>query len=238
MQIVVSQTLTHFTDTNPKQSKTLLILHGWGHSSKNWETVISLLDKNYRYIALDLPSFGNTQNLPSPSGVPEYTTFTHQFISKLNLKSVSLLGHSFGGQIAVDFSLKYPKMVEQLILLSPTCIRQPSPKTKLLSSIKKIFPFAGRFGQLFHSSDYTNSSPIQKKVLSTILTQDFSNKLVDIIPNTHVIWGSEDKEIPYSGKVIAESVPNSQLHIIYSSGHNPHVTHPQKLTSIINEILC
>lgn len=238
MQIVVSQILTHYTDTNTKQPHTLLILHGWGHSSKNWETTIPLLDKSYRYISLDLPSFGDTQSLPQPAGIPEYTNFVHQFICKLNLKSLSLLGHSFGGQIAVDFSLKHPQMVKKLILLSPACIRQSSPKTKLLSSVKKVIPFANRFGQFFHSADYANSSPIQKKVLSTILTQDFSNKLRDITQTTHIIWGSEDKEIPYSGKIIAESIPDSHLHLVYSSGHNPHLTHPQKLASIINEILC
>ncbi|TRZ48323.1 alpha/beta hydrolase, partial [bacterium] len=241
MQIVSSGILVNYRAVNSKEAQTLLILHGWGQSSSDWQTVLDGLPKNVTGIALDLPTFGSTQALPGNPGVADYSDFVNHFITKLKLKNITLLGHSFGGQIAVDFSLRFPKQIRRLILVSPACIRQSNPGVK--SQIAKVFKpllktlspqIYDRIFQRIASPNYFNSTPNQREVLNTILYQDYSGKLPDITTLTSIIWGDKDITIENKSKFLAEQIPNSHLYVLYGTDHSPHLTSPQKFISLLN----
>ena len=218
MQIVVDGILTNFLRLNPNRENTLLILHGWGQSAKYWQEILEGLPVETEVIALDLPSFGSTRHLPGIPGVGEYSEFVKNFIEKLKLKNITLLGHSFGGQVGVDFTLRYPKKIKHLILVSPACIRnvQPTNKSKISGLLKPIIQLLPRKirQKIFEnvaSSNYLSSTPLQRTILNKILYEDYSTKLVDITIPTSIIWGSEDKTIPYKGSYLAENIPQSFL---------------------------
>ncbi len=246
MQLVVSGLLTHFLKKDTTSNKTLLLLHGWGHNSQLWQPVINQIE-NATVIALDLPSFGNTPALPTlhTPGVTDYANFVLDFIKKSNTKTpLIILGHSFGGQIAAEIAITHPKIISQLIFVSPALIRSPklSLKSKILKGLKPLnhlLPKAiyQKLVSYISSKDYAASSPIQKKILSKIITEDYSQKLHKITQTTTIIWGSEDKAIPYHGNLLAEKIPNSTLTVMYGAGHNPHLTHIQDLAKIITQAI-
>jgi len=240
----INQTLTHY-ETTGSDPNTLLILHGWGHSAAQWEQFSLLLPPDlFTIISLDLPVFGQTQPLPGYPGVREYSDWLDAFITKKELKHIFLLGHSFGGQVATDYCLRYPGKIKHLILLSPAIIRAPNSTTK--SKLVKIFkpftfflpqPIKRSLLRLFASSNYSSSNPAQKLVLNKIIRQDYSNQIKLLHTPTSIVWGSEDKEIPYMGKFLAENIPHSQLFVLYGSDHNPHLSSPFKLLSVITDIV-
>ncbi|MBU1200134.1 alpha/beta hydrolase [Patescibacteria group bacterium] len=246
MQKIVNGTLTQYQTTNSKQKNTLLVLHGWGQSGSNWQTIANLLPKNYQIVLLDLPGFGGTEHLPDNPSIPEYTQFVFEFIKKLNLKKPAILGHSFGGQIAINLTAKYPTLLFQLILLSPAGIRNRSKKQKLKTRVYKKFKFIKKILpksiiqlilKQLTSTDYLNASSQHKQILKQIVIQDLTNKLNKITTPTTILWGSEDKEIPYSGKIMANLIPNSKLIVLYGQDHNPHLNKPQDLAQAINQNL-
>lgn len=244
MQVVVDGVLTHYLLVDPGHKNTLLILHGWGQSAVSWQKIMAGLPKDNTYIALDLPSFGATRSLPGKSNVSDYSHFIKKFIAKLDLKNVILLGHSFGGQIAVDLSLHYPKLIKHLILLSPAVIRNTrlGLKSKLNKTGKpliKLLPLSiqDKILQKVASKNYFQSSPEQRSLLNRILYQDYSDKIKEIHVPTSVIWGSEDNEIPNKGKFLAENIPDSKLFVLYGADHSPHLNSPRKLLSVLTEIL-
>lgn len=244
MQTVINGLLTSYRTVHPHQKYTLLILHGWGQSSRAWQATLDGLPKNITCIALDLPAFGSTQPLPGNPGVAEYADFVNHFITKLKLKNITLLGHSFGGQIAVDFSLRFPKLIHYLILVSPACIRKASPgkKSQIAKVIKPFlqthFPkvYAHLFAK-FASENYYQSTPLQRDILNRILYQDYSGKLPDITVPTSIIWGEKDTTIKNAGKLLAEKIPDSHLYVLYGSDHSPHLTSPQKFIPLLNNLL-
>ena len=243
MNISLNGLLTHYEKTGTG-GKTLLILHGWGHSAAHWEDLIQLLPGDFTTIALDLPAFGQTQPLPGSPGVVEYSDFIRSFIEKLKLKNIFLLGHSFGGQVATDISLRYPKLVKHLILVSPANIRatRPTLKSQFVSTFKPIiyvFPKSVKNYLLKKtaSPNYYSSSEIQKKVLNKILYQDYSDKLKNISIPTSVVWGSGDTEIPNKGKFLAENIPVCDLYVLYGSNHTPHLSSPKKLSDTLISII-
>ncbi|OGD81393.1 hypothetical protein A2572_01165 [Candidatus Collierbacteria bacterium RIFOXYD1_FULL_40_9] len=243
MQVVVNGILTNYVEVNSDNKSVLLILHGWRNSSANWIEVSSKIS-NVRIIALDMPAFGATAPMGGQPSVAEYADFVNSFILKLGLKNLTLLGHSFGGQVAVDLALRYPKRIEKLILVSPACIRSTKPnfKSQIASKVKPIVKnlpnnLQEYFLRFMASSDYLKSTLEQRQVLNRILKVDYSNLVSDISQKTFIIWGTEDTTIPNSGKFLAEKIKSSTLIPLYGVDHNPQVTAPLKLAKVILKCL-
>ncbi len=244
MQIVIEGRILNYLEVNPKGKIDLIVLHGWAHNSGLWQNLAKKLSPNIHCLLLDLPAFGASQPLLGNPNVPEYTQTIVDFINKLDLKKPILLGHSFGGQIALDLAAKQPQLISQIILVSPAGIRQIRPKlSSRLAHIIKIFTkklpknIQNWLITRVASNDYGQANKAQRIVLSNIVRYDLTAKLTEINVPTHLIWGSEDHEIPYAGKLIAQAIPDCRLTILYGAGHNPHLTHTDKLAQLINTIL-
>lgn len=246
MQTVVNGVLTNYLDINPKQKNTLVILHGWGSSISYWTPLSNLLSQKVRVILVDLPGFGSTSPLPNKPDVPEYTLFVKSLVEKLKLKNFILAGHSFGGQITLDYALKYPKDLKSIILIAPAAIRERSKftqfKIKVTKIIKPIFSLIPsnsieKFLGWYTPTDYSNANDLQRSVLNKIVVYNLKPFLHQVKVNTDIIWGSEDFVIPNTGKFLAENISNSCLHVIYGAGHLIHHTHLQKLAEILNKII-
>ncbi|NCP46970.1 alpha/beta hydrolase [bacterium] len=246
MQTVVNGVLTNYEIINPKQTNTLVILHGWGSSISYWVPLTKLLTPKVRIILVDLPGFGSTGPLPDKPDVPEYTNFVRNFTQKLNLKNFILAGHSFGGQITLDYALKYPEDPNSIVLIAPAAIRERSKfaqaKIKLAKIIKPIFVLLPnssfeKFLGWYTPKDYSNSNEYQKKVLGKIVVYNLKSYLGEVRVPTDIIWGSEDFVIPNMGKYLAENIHDSHLYIVYGANHLIHFYHLQKLADIINQII-
>ena len=97
----------------------LLFIHGLGSYLKAWDRNIPELKNHFRCIALDLPGYGKSSKQIHSGKCSFYVEILNAFISKLNLKNVSLVGHSMGGQIALAYAIKYPNQIVKLILAAP-----------------------------------------------------------------------------------------------------------------------
>ncbi len=107
--------------TSNANGKVVLLLHGKNFNIAYWEQTINELTKNgFRVIAVDQVGFGKSTK-------PENYQFSfHQLaentkliLDSLNIKKVSVLGHSMGGMLATRFALMYPEMTEKLVLENP-----------------------------------------------------------------------------------------------------------------------
>lgn len=248
MNLVVNGILTNYQLINPHAKKDCLVLHGWGHHSGLWLNLCSQLNKNYRFILLDLPGSGATHFLPSDhNNVPDYSQFIVNFLSKLKITKTVIIGHSFGGQIAAYLGLKHPDLISQLILVSPAVIRRQTPKQKI-----KIFLFS-RFNFLktiipksifqlllkqFSSTDYYHASSHHKNILKKIVNFELYWDLPKISLPVILIWGDTDFDAPsVHAKTVANLLSDCRFYLIYDAGHNLYLTHPSEVTSIINRHL-
>lgn len=246
MQKVIDGLLINYQFINNKSDKDVVILPGWAHTSNHWSEIVKKLPNSHNYYILDLPGFGGTSQLPDQPNVTEYASFIFNFLSALQINQATLVGHSFGGQIAANLALEFPKKIKKLILISPAINKQKRIRdriklllARILKTFKPIVPknFLKFITRSFFSSDYADSDNYQKSLLSKITNFDLSHKVSKINLPTLVIWGSEDKTIPYYGKQLHQDINNSILKVIYPAGHNPHLTHPDKLAKAISNFL-
>lgn len=102
-----------------KGKTTLLFIHGLGSYLKGWTKNIEGLKSDFRCIALDLPGYGKSSKGDHEYNITFFSNIIQEFIKKLKLKNVVLVGHSMGGQIAITTALQHNKALKNLILVAP-----------------------------------------------------------------------------------------------------------------------
>ncbi|XP_030272370.1 serine hydrolase-like protein isoform X1 [Sparus aurata] len=103
----------------PDRGRPVLCLHGWADNCGSFSTLIPLLPKECRYVAVDLAGHGLSSHRPPGAfySSPEYVADVCRVVDALQLKNLSIIGHSMGGDIAAMFASLFPEMVEALVLL-------------------------------------------------------------------------------------------------------------------------
>jgi pimeloyl-ACP methyl ester carboxylesterase len=102
------------------QGETLVFLHYFGGSAQSWRWVAEKLSPDYRCVAINLPGFGGTTAMNTPT-IKAFSDFVQQELKTLGLASYSLIGHSMGGKIAMQIAADAPKgAVQHLILIAPS----------------------------------------------------------------------------------------------------------------------
>lgn len=102
--------------------KPILMIHGLGGNASHWKKTIESLSANNRCIAIDLPGYGGTSivnSVESNEVLAFYAKVSAQIIKSLQLKNVTVMGHSMGGQVAMILALQEPILISELILVAP-----------------------------------------------------------------------------------------------------------------------
>ena len=118
-EIVVNGEAIHFLESraaNPANRWPVLFIHGSGGNSGIWHKMMQGLSREYTCLAVDLPGHGQSHGEGKKS-IQEYTGFIMDFMKAAGLEKVILGGHSMGGGIAQDFSLRFPEKVGALLLI-------------------------------------------------------------------------------------------------------------------------
>lgn len=221
------------------EGKPLLILHGWGSKSDNWQRVGELLSlRGMRVIIPDLPGFGASDWPKAAWSLDDYCDFIEEFVKILNLEKFSLLGHSFGGSLSIKCSLKFPEKIERLFLVSAACFRRRSIKKRILfviAKVLKIFSFIPFSRKTFYrfivkKSDYPYTQGVMKDIYLKAIETDLTDLLRRIKVPTVIIWGEKDDITPLNqSRIISQKIKNSQLRIIPKAGHDLNIKNPEEL---------
>jgi pimeloyl-ACP methyl ester carboxylesterase len=232
----------------------VLILHGWGGSSDSWIKVIEILTKQgFKVICPDFPGFGKSKTPLSPWSLENYTDWINEFTKFLNLDKFFLIAHSFGGRIAIKFTVKYPEEIKSLILCASAGIKPtPGLKTRIIFRLARVgnavftpkhltrFKDGARnfFYIFLRHKDYVKANGTMKETIKKVLEEDLLSDLEKIKIKTLLIWGGNDKLVPLKyANIFKEKIENSELEILPKIGHSPHLEVPEKLSYIIINFL-
>nr|WP_240160052.1 alpha/beta hydrolase [Paenibacillus aceris] len=98
--------------------ETIVFLHGNGFDSSRWGHIVNGLKEDYQILLVDLRGCGKSELTSGEISWDLYTDDIYALIKHLNIENFHLLGHSFGGSLAVYFAARYPKLVKCLVLIS------------------------------------------------------------------------------------------------------------------------
>lgn len=94
----------------------LLLIHGWGASSRYWYGTQAHLAGRHTSYAIDMPGFGASPALAQPGGVARLAELAIEFADALGIGQFDLNGHSFGGAVAVYIAAHWPARVRRLVV--------------------------------------------------------------------------------------------------------------------------
>jgi pimeloyl-ACP methyl ester carboxylesterase len=96
----------------------LLLIHGIGDSSRTWNGIIDELARNYTVIAPDLLGHGRSDKPRADYSVAGYANAMRDLLSLLDIERATVVGHSLGGGVAMQFAYQYPERCERMVLVS------------------------------------------------------------------------------------------------------------------------
>jgi pimeloyl-ACP methyl ester carboxylesterase len=96
----------------------LLLLHGLGCDHRTWLPVLESLAASYTVIAPDLLGHGASDKPRADYSLGGYANGMRDLLTVLGIEKVTVVGHSFGGGVAMQFAYQYPERTERIVLVS------------------------------------------------------------------------------------------------------------------------
>ena len=119
----------------------VILLHGLGDCAEIWKHNLGALGRRHRVFAPDLVGFGFTEKPPDDYSPSLFTGFIHDFMSALGIERASLVGHSLGGGIALQYVLAFPSRVEKLVLAASAGLGLETSWPLRLSTLPFVGPW-------------------------------------------------------------------------------------------------
>jgi pimeloyl-ACP methyl ester carboxylesterase len=223
----------------------LVILHGWGASLEAVAALQEVLSDVRQTVAFDLPGFGQSGVPPAVWGSPEYAACLRQALARLGLERVALLGHSFGGKLAIHLAVGWPDLVERLVLVNAAGIRLPASAAvrarrtgyrlgrRLLGRGRLAERLLGRLG----STDYRQAGAL-RPILVRVVNEDVRPLLPRVGAPTLLIWGDQDQETPLAGAAIMErEIPDAGLVVFPGAGHFSYADDLPRFARVVGNFL-
>ena len=160
------------------EGKDILLLHGWGQNIEMMKFIGDAFCDRFRITILDFPGFGESEEPSSPWSILDYSLLLESLVKELKLKKPIVMGHSFGGRVAIKYSSNHP--IEKLVLFGSPCVRlqKKLPLSVIILKKLKTLPGLGTIGEKMKkyigSRDYKAASPIMRQTLVQVVNEDLS----------------------------------------------------------------
>lgn len=184
----------------------LILLHGNGEEHSYFEHQIDYFSEFYRVIAIDTRGHGKSPRGVMPFTISQFADDLYEFVRELKIEKAYILGFSDGGNIALKFALKYPELVEKLILnganLDPSGVKK-SAQIPIEIGYKIASLFAAK----------SEAAKRNAEMLGLMVNDPFidAESLGEIKCKTLVIAGTNDLILEDHSRLIAEKIQNSEL---------------------------
>lgn len=165
------------------EGSTVLLIHGLGGSLEDWILNAEVLAKHHRVYALDLVGSGHSDKPSASYSFSYMAQFVKDFMEAERIDRASLIGHSLGGGISLQFSIQFPSKVEKLVLVGSVGLGQ---QVTLLLRVLTL-PIIGR---LLARPSRKGTANFLKECLydSTLVTDE----LIDFGYNLASLPGAQD----------------------------------------------
>ena len=217
-----------YYEINNDKNQNTLILPGWQQNFETYQNMYSTIGKYSNIYIISFPGFKNTIQPLKSLTLSDYVDIVNDLIDHLHLNNLLLLGHSFGGRVAIKLQSIYKK-ANYLILVSSAGLKNHNLINKIKVARYKIkkWLFYRISKQNYYyliktsgSNDYKELSVTMKQTFNNIINEDLSSFLKKIEVPTLLIWGSQDKTTPLKmGKKFRKKMNNSELVVLKGCGH-------------------
>ena len=218
-------------------------LHGWARTRADLAGPLAGLNA----LAFDLPGFGASPDPPAAWGAEDYAALLAEALAGLGRPQV-VLGHSFGGRVAIKLAAAWPELVSGLVLTGVPMLREKpdgaSPAWRF-----RVARWGSRHGlvsesrmerlrQRYGSADYRNAQGIMRSVLVRVVNESYGEDLARITCPVELIWGANDTVAPVAvAREASALLRDAKLELIPDAGHMTPYSSPDVLRQSVQRLL-
>lgn len=241
----------------------LAMLHSGGASSRQWRKAAKLLAAHRRIIAPDFYGFGNTGSWQgaSPLSHNDQAELAVAVIERTECHPVDIVGHSYGGAIAIRIALRYPQLVAKLVLIEPilpTLLQSVEPT--LFEEYRQVAEGfinhvvddrpseawalfldyrngAGTWARLSDAAKerfFSQTAQAAEGFRSNLTSPTTLEDIGTLRQPTLVLCGSETtRPDEVVTHLVNDALPNATYGLIDGAGHMSPLTHPEAVAALV-----
>jgi pimeloyl-ACP methyl ester carboxylesterase len=229
----------------------ILVLHGWGASLDAVEPIVRGLEQDAEVWTLDLPGFGRSDAPPTAWDVDDYARLVLAYLAHHGIERCHVIGHSFGGRIAICLATSWPERTGRLLLCDSAGLRpRRGIGYRIRVGVAKVGRIIGRFGspgrrvqerlrRRVASADYLQASEAMRGTFRRVIEQDLAERLPQIAAPTLIVWGEDDLDTPlWMGRRMEAVIPDAGLTVFEGAGHYSYADSPGRFARVARTFLC
>ncbi|MFK0033696.1 alpha/beta fold hydrolase [Pseudomonas monteilii] len=255
---------THYHDVG--QGDALFLLHGSGPGVSgwaNWAKSVPSFSDRWRVIVPDIAGFGYTEFQEGTKyDIKLWVSHLVGIMDALDIPKASFVGNSFGGALAIGLAVFAPERVDRLVLLGTPAgdfeqtpgLRgaweyEPSPEN--MRELMSLFPYDPRLitDEMVQARYEASARPGAQDALRKLIPKPAADgpttvkgfpaaALAKITAPTLVVHGREDRVVPpQCGLLIANSIPDADLHLFGRCGHWVQSEQPRRFVALVRDFL-
>ena len=198
------------------------------------------LAQKYRVVAFELPGFDATPTPVMPRSIKDLADILTQAVAKVVQEKYTLIGTSFGANVALWQTLQSPDQVEALVLIAPTAILPTGGSTPgtLAEVAKRLFahPVNLQEAPSEDTATLARERVLVQRIMGAAHNTEAEGRLSEIQCATLVVFGLHDKMVaPEAAGIYREKIANSNLSIVYDAGHVIVAERPEALINAVSD---
>ncbi len=244
------------------EGEPLVLIEGLGYSTWMWYKQVNELSKHFKVIIFDNRGVGETDKPDVEYSIEMFADDLADLLSKLDIKRAHILGVSMGGFVAQEFAIKYPCMVDKLILCStsfggPNSIPIPQETLNIMLKGGGLYKSLDEIREAIGTA--LDKDTMNDEVLTKIMDEKMQNPqpkyayqrqlmagatfnreedVSKIKSETLILAGRGDRVVPWENiNLLNLKIPCSTTKVIENAGHVFFMERPEESNKIIIDFL-
>ncbi len=235
-------------------SMPIVLLHGLFGSPANWQPIMDRLAEHYRFFALQLPiDLEHCRRRVPFHSLEQLTDYVGSFFDRMELDRAVLCGNSLGGQVALDFQMRYTERVDKLVLCGSAGLYERNLSGGGRPRVCRHF-IRQQAGQIFYDPAHVTEELVEdiyallsdrryRRLMLKVAMASRDRCMLDDLHRvdipTMIIWGRNDSITPPSvAEEFASNISQAELVFLDRCGHSPPIEQPAAFSALLHSFLC
>jgi pimeloyl-ACP methyl ester carboxylesterase len=238
-----------FGETYGNNGVRVIWLHGWARGAQDFTLAANALaERGIGSVALDLPGFGASPAPDVAGGARHYADLILPALREIASEPVVIVGHSFGGRVAVVLASQHPELVQSLVLTGVPLLRTRA-SARPPFGYRSVRWLARRHlvsdarlekaRQKYGSTDYQRAQGVMRDVLVASVNESYEKELAQLTMPVAFVWGERDEEATYDVATRAAALVTSPTTVreLPRVGHFVPLEAPEELVDAAEKAL-
>jgi branched-chain amino acid transport system permease protein len=244
----------HYLD-HGSGDETIVFVHGFIATHRWWQPTLERLSSTrYHAYVIDLRAAGASEQVEAGHTLAQYAEDIEAFVAALGLEKFTLVGHSLGGGVAMQYALNHPERLKALVLVDPLApfgmrldqgtvdwinsVQGQAEGQRLLVLGAFATPPTGAYLEQLVSDAVAWGPALYLGTMADMARFNVSDRLSEINIPTLVTWGDKDTVIPFQGIVeVFTRIPGCALEVWHGVGHSGMIEVPDRFVELLTRFI-